>query len=293
MSGVMNYFAARSLREPIGDREAPAKATLRPRLPSLYETRPESPELAAALLKAETFANDEQAAADPAVVRSFTSPRERRIEASSSPTLAAPISSPVGPATAREPSSPHEAGAAPRSPKEQPPRHGEMRPPAPRAEDDAPPMREAESAPPPAPSPERRRAENPPPAPRDADARLAASTEPPRPDVSATPPPRTAETFRPTLERARAPSEPSVPRRGGVEPRPAAPAPRGESPRFGAPPLSLRTQAASAPAVPRVQVTIGRIEIRAAQAQAPARTPPPRPAPAMSLDDYLAKREKG
>jgi len=292
MSGIMNYLAARSLHKPIGDREAPAKAMLRPRHPSHYETRPELPELAAPPLEAETFANEEQAAAT-AVVRRFTSPRERRIDASSSPTLAAPISPPVGPTTAREPSSPHEAGAAPRSPKEQPLRHSEMRPPAPRAEDGAPPRREGEPAPPFASSPERRRAGNPPPAPRNADARLAASTEPPPPVVSATPPLRTAETLRPTLDRARAPSEPSVPRRGGVEPRPAAAAPRGESPHFGAPPLSLRTRAASAPIVPRVQVTIGRIEIRAAQAQTPARTPQPRPAPAMSLEDYLAKREKG
>jgi hypothetical protein len=44
---------------------------------------------------------------------------------------------------------------------------------------------------------------------------------------------------------------------------------------------------------PRVQVTIGRLEIRAAIAQPPPpRRPAPR-APTMSLDDYLANRAKG
>ena len=42
----------------------------------------------------------------------------------------------------------------------------------------------------------------------------------------------------------------------------------------------------------RVQVTIGRIEIRAAAAAQPPPAPPPRPKPAMSLDDYLARRER-
>jgi hypothetical protein len=59
-------------------------------------------------------------------------------------------------------------------------------------------------------------------------------------------------------------------------------------------PMQAREQSATiAAAPPRVQVTIGRLEIRAATAQ-PA---PPRrqakPTPAMSLDDYLTDRGKG
>ena len=57
------------------------------------------------------------------------------------------------------------------------------------------------------------------------------------------------------------------------------------------PPWQRERVAEKAPASPRVQVTIGRIEIRAASAPAQPRTQP-RP-PSMSLDDYLAKRGEG
>ncbi|MBI1868059.1 MAG: hypothetical protein HYS06_07180 [Methylocystis sp.] len=285
----MSYLAARSLRDPIAEKQAP----VRPRLPNLYETPPEPRELAAFPLEVEIDPKEERAAANPAVARTFSSPQEPRIEASSSQAFAAPIPSPAGAATAREPSSPREADAPPPSPKVQPPRRAEMRSPAPHAEDDTPPKREVAPVPPPAPAPRRRRAENTPPALREADAGLAASSEPLPPVLGATPPPRTAETLRTTFERAQAPAEPSVPSRGGLTPRAPSTVQRGETPHLAAPLPFPRVQAESPPAQPRVQVTIGRIEIRAAQAQAPARTPPPRSAPAMSLDDYLAKREKG
>jgi hypothetical protein len=42
---------------------------------------------------------------------------------------------------------------------------------------------------------------------------------------------------------------------------------------------------------PTIQVTIGRVEIRATVAPAPARKPVPRP-PAMSLDEYLKRRNE-
>jgi hypothetical protein len=58
-----------------------------------------------------------------------------------------------------------------------------------------------------------------------------------------------------------------------------------------APPRQRERVAEKGPASPRVQVTIGRIEIRAASAPAQPRTQP-RP-PSMSLDDYLAKRGQG
>lgn len=57
-----------------------------------------------------------------------------------------------------------------------------------------------------------------------------------------------------------------------------------------------RSQRAAAPnpsGPPHVQVTIGRVEIRAAYPAPVAPAAPARPSPAMSLDDYLARREKG
>jgi ribonuclease E len=72
-------------------------------------------------------------------------------------------------------------------------------------------------------------------------------------------------------------------------PKPSAP------PVVPAPPrASLRREQRLAPepsAPQRVQVTIGRIEIRAAAASPPPMAPV-RPKPAMSLDDYLAQRER-
>jgi len=45
---------------------------------------------------------------------------------------------------------------------------------------------------------------------------------------------------------------------------------------------------------PPVQVSIGRVEVHAAVAPAPPRTPPRAPSkPAMSLDDYLRRRDGG
>jgi hypothetical protein len=46
-------------------------------------------------------------------------------------------------------------------------------------------------------------------------------------------------------------------------------------------------------AAPRVQITIGRIEVRATAAPAPAAAPRARPRPAMTLDDYLRGRDRG
>jgi hypothetical protein len=42
-----------------------------------------------------------------------------------------------------------------------------------------------------------------------------------------------------------------------------------------------------------VQVTIGRVEVRAVFAPAPEPAPAPPPAPTMSLEDYLRGREAG
>lgn len=48
-----------------------------------------------------------------------------------------------------------------------------------------------------------------------------------------------------------------------------------------------------APRPPSVQVTIGRVEVRAVFAPPPPPVPPPAPAPIMSLDDYLSQRDRG
>jgi hypothetical protein len=50
---------------------------------------------------------------------------------------------------------------------------------------------------------------------------------------------------------------------------------------------------ADRPAVPSVQVSIGRVEVRAVFAPPPSAARRPSPAPALSLDDYLKQREKG
>ncbi len=50
---------------------------------------------------------------------------------------------------------------------------------------------------------------------------------------------------------------------------------------------------ADRPAVPSVQVSIGRVEVRAVFAPPPLPSRRPSPSPALSLDDYLKQREKG
>ncbi len=50
---------------------------------------------------------------------------------------------------------------------------------------------------------------------------------------------------------------------------------------------------ADRPAVPSVQVSIGRVEVRAVFAPPPLPSRRPSPAPTLSLDDYLKQREKG
>jgi len=56
----------------------------------------------------------------------------------------------------------------------------------------------------------------------------------------------------------------------------------------------MRTRpAADQPSIPRVQVNIGRVEVRAVYAPPPSAARRPSTAPTMSLDDYLKQREKG
>lgn len=84
-------------------------------------------------------------------------------------------------------------------------------------------------------------------------------------------------------------NEPLTP---AIQPRPVSPAqPRinPASPSAFGEPSNPRARGAEAPTI---QVTIGRIEVRATPPPAPV--PKPRPAsPTMSLDDYLRQRNEG
>jgi hypothetical protein len=84
--------------------------------------------------------------------------------------------------------------------------------------------------------------------------------------------------------------EPAIPRPGEIAPA------RQHSPlREGPPPSALirPRPPTGQPSVPRVQVNIGRVEVRAVYAPPPSPAWRPSSAPGMSLDDYLKQREKG
>jgi len=121
-------------------------------------------------------------------------------------------------------------------------------------------------------------------------------------DAPRTPPPFEPAAPREAAARARreAPGDSVEAARPAPEPRPepvvAPPPPRMRDREPEAPlpaPAHLRAERptaparpASPPAAPQVQITIGRVEIRAATPAQPA----PRRTPAMSLEDYLARR---
>lgn len=81
---------------------------------------------------------------------------------------------------------------------------------------------------------------------------------------------------------------PVLPRRGEISPAKQW-SPSRETPT--AP--TMRTAATDQPSIPRVQVNIGRVEVRAVYAPPPSAARRPSTAPTMSLDDYLKQREKG
>lgn len=106
-------------------------------------------------------------------------------------------------------------------------------------------------------------------------------------------------------QRAHAGHEPERPRTAAVEPNVRSRREEFEATRLAgeivpttAPPAAplpppARPPVAEPPPAPRVQVSIGRVEVRAVftpPAAAPSR---PRPGPAMSLDDYLKQRDGG
>ena len=288
----MTYFAARSLR---GGRNVPgedgvAMLALRPRLPSRYETiKPQEAGAASDIAGEELF------------------PEAESVPRRAAPTLeqaaiAAPeeAATPAAPAAAvsRDTVTPRRA-EPPRMPARPPARADRGRGPDPAAPTPPRPEASAETAaavaplsrPWPAPP------TNPPPVAEEPRSEAAPRRE--------RPPPSLHESGDATGQRQdREPMDSIAPK----PPQPVPPAgaavaaPLRESialrvapalPRLGDgahPPLRPRdTGMEKAPASPRIEVTIGRIEIRATTIPAPPRKAS-RP-PSMSLDDYLAKRD--
>jgi hypothetical protein len=293
MTNVMAYFAARSLR---GVHKALAEdgvvtPVLRPRLPSRYET----------MAPLEAGATGDIAGED-AFFEPEPLPRRRPPTAEPAPTAAPAIfAAPVPPAAASVPqatATTPPAGAPPasalrslRADRERGPDHLALSLSQPAAA-----AANAIAAPPlspqpiPSAGPPAVRAE-----PRSA--AVAGQPPPPIPPAIGEAPYRSADS-KPIGGIAPASPPPSTPVPAAVvtplrESRLARPAVA--PPRLGdvsQPPTRPRdTVIEKPPAAPRVEVTIGRIEIRAASIPAPPRTAPR--APPMSLDDYLAKRARG
>lgn len=78
-----------------------------------------------------------------------------------------------------------------------------------------------------------------------------------------------------------------------LEATPAPASSAAEVTRSEPPPSATRAPDTEPPAAPTIQITIGRIEVRAMTPAAPARSAPARAAPAPSLADYLARRNGG
>jgi hypothetical protein len=296
MTDVMAYFAARSLR---GGHRAPAEdgaatPVLRPRLPSRYEAMA-PPEAGAA----------GDVAGEDAFLDVEPRPRHGAPVAESAPTAEpAKFAAPAPPAAALMPRAaatpPHRIAAAP-APPLQPPRVD--REPGP---DDLalslphPGVAAANAIAAPPPSLRPVPSADPPPAraaPR-SDAVTGRQPPPPAPSETGDAPDRRPNRT-PTGGIAPAPSPPlapvlaavgAPPREGRLARVAIASQHLGNTPQ--PPPARPRdTVIGRSPAAPRIEVTIGRIEIRAASSPAPPRTAP-RPPP-MSLDDYLAKRARG
>jgi hypothetical protein len=293
MSGVLGYLAARSLRESLpaasGDEGHRPQPSVRPRVPSFYEATEEREfRLSAPILIEEETASSEQAAkprAAPSLPAAFPAPAHAAVDAAAPHPSSAPSPPPLplrhdsnaDIARTREPTA-----ARSRVDKIRGQRSGDMAPPTTErgASKAASPSRpEALEAPPAVDGP--RVAAPPPEQPVPRSRAIIDSAAPENLRAPFAPPP--------LIVRPRCDADKDRPWQG-VEARVP-----GLVPKIDAPREVLRQPqrlAPAPPAAPRVQVTIGRIEIRAAYA--PPRPPPaPRPAPAMSLDDYLANREQG
>jgi hypothetical protein len=292
MTNVMTYFAARSLRRggnPSAE-DGTAVPTLRPRLPGRYEG---------------AEAQEASAASDFAREDAFMEWGRERHPAASVPEPPA-LPQPGAPGTPAPPQAIARDGEtsrreAPSHPRAQSPARSDWErgsdlvaaaPPKPAA---APEITAAVWPTPPQPAP----MAVPPPLPKDPrHGGLARQERPPTIAVEADhvrrPAPERAPAERVALRQPQPLSQASVPVAAPLRAGLAFPVVQA-TPRLAdtrqAPPRQREWVAEIGPASPRVQVTIGRIEIRAASAPAQPRTQP-RP-PSMSLDDYLAKRGQG
>lgn len=290
MTNVMAYLAARSLRgaHPIPADDGAPMPVVRPRLPSRYEANANQPQIAIEEIEQENASGKSEPAA-----RLPTRVAAADLSVRTPPTSIRPAVTPRPPSVAQEGT--ERATIAPTKNRPLPTLAQPAGPPAGLnpAGDAAAPRAQTVSTPPPSGS-HATRSTTPP--------SVSHTTTPTADDPAPpyTPPPPapphpvveqpTQYSMSPALVRLMSEPKPTVARPPAV----------GVAPRVSLPPAAPldsarpRDQTDSSRAVPpRVQVTIGRLEIRAITAQppTPSRRALPR-APALSLDDYLAARSK-
>jgi hypothetical protein len=113
-----------------------------------------------------------------------------------------------------------------------------------------------------------------------------ATHQAPRPELAPV-----EDRLKPPLEPRRPETQPAAPARVVVQPQVVVAPPASQAPLDLAAPPRLGRQ--EPPLAPTIQVTIGRIEVRATPAPAAAPASKPKPAPVPSLDDYLRQRNGG
>ena len=290
MSGVLGYLATRSLRDAPatapGEEQRPPSPSVRPRVPSFYEAMQERQPWRNPAGFVEEQTENEQEPTTPPAAASLSTPIPAPSRPARSP-AATPHPTPATPPPPRQDSkadvAPAEEPAPARSRERRPPHADEKVPPLPverSVSTDAPFHGQAADTPRSLDGPR-----IPPPAPRQVvvpsrAARVSAAAEPspaPRAEPQPVVRPREHSDASSAQESTETPVQRLVPRHDTSL----------EALRQPERPLPARPE----PAAPRIRVSIGRIEIRAAYPAPPA-PPAPRPAPAMSLDDYLAKRER-
>jgi hypothetical protein len=293
MTDIMAYLAARSLR---GDRSARADdgttmPLLRPRLPSRYE--PQEPGQATDVVHEDTSLDVAPPPRRADQSRDDAASHARR--ASSESQSPPPVTTPQHAETpSRNTSSPSADPSHPSTDGQRDPQLV-MPPPAPMAAD------ERTDAASPTEPPQPVRTQTSPPA-RERVPSDAVPQRERRAPISPEAGDATRQTQdRATADRAARQEPPALP-----PPRLPVTAPLPENPALRVVPAPLRPAgaadarrrpreeiAAKTSEPPRVQVTIGRIEIRAVSAPPPPQPRPAPRAPSMSLDEYLANRDKG
>jgi len=288
MSGVLGYLATRSLRDAPatapGEEQRPPSPSVRPRVPSFYEAMQERQPWRDPVGFVEEQTEIEQEPATPPAAASLSTPIPAPSRPARSPAATPhPMPSTPPPQDNKADTAPAEEPAPVRS-RERRPRHADQKaqplPVERSVSTDAPFHPQAADA-----QRSLDRPRTPPPASGQAvvpsrTAPVSAAAEH-SPALRAEPHPVVRPREHSDATSAKESTETPVPR---LVPRHATPLDALRQPER---PLPARPE----PAAPRIRVSIGRIEIRAAYPAPPA-PPAPRPAPAMSLDDYLAKRER-